>query len=181
MASDYGRNFGFRRSDETMAIREGRQKVPASGTFVQGECVVIDPANPGFLKRAAAGELAIPGYSGMLIQEEIWDRSVYGRQVLDSFALNEVLNNRLATIWSGAGTKVWFRNTLAQTRVDGRVIAAQGLLVDPAGMTAGEFLGWNGTGYAVVAPAADGSAPPAAHFVITLSNGVDYVEATRLR
>lgn len=174
MASDYGRNFGFRRSDETMAIREGRQKVPASGTFVQGECVVIDPANPGFIKRGAANEPAVPGYSGMLVQEEIWDRSVYGRQVLDSFALNEVLNNRLTTIWSGAGTKVWFRNTAAQARVDGRVITAAGLLQAPEGMTAGQFLGWNGTRYAVVADKAN------AHFVITLSNGLDYVEATRL-
>lgn len=181
MASDYGRNFGFRRSDETMAIREGRQKVPATGTFVQGECVVVDPANPGFLKRAAANEVAIPGYSGMLIQEEVWDRSVYGRQVLDSFALNGVLNSRLATIWSGAGTKVWFRNTAAQTRVDGRVIAAAGLLASPATIAVGDFLGWNGTQYAEVAPAGDGSAPPTAHFIVTLSNGVDFVEATRLR
>lgn len=175
MASDYGLNFGFRRSDESMAIREGRQKVPAAGIFKQGECVVLDPANPGFLKRGAANEPAVPGYSGMLIQEEIWDRSIYGRQVLDSFALNEVLNNRLATIWSGAGTKVWFKNTGAQTRVDGRIIAASGLLVAPAAIAVGDRLGWDGTGYAEVA---DG---PAAHFVVTLSNGVDYVEAVRLK
>lgn len=174
MASDYGRNFGFRRSDETMAIREGRQKVPAVGTFKQGECVVIDPANPGFLKRGGAGEAMVPGFSGMLVQEEIWDRSVYGRQVLDSFALDEVLNNRLATIWSGAGTKVWFRNTVAQTRVDGRVIAAAGLLDAPEDITAGEYLGWTGTKWGVVA------AGPTAHFIVTLANGVDYVEATRL-
>lgn len=174
MASDYGRNFGFRRSDETMAIREGRQKVPAAGVFTQGECVVIDPANPGFLKRGGANEPAVPGFSGMLVQEEIWDRSVYGRQVLDSFALGEVLNNRLCTIWSGAGTKVWFRNTVAQNRVDGRAITAGGLLDAPEGMTAGEFLGWTGTKWGVVADKAD------AHFVITLSNGLDYVEASRL-
>jgi hypothetical protein len=174
MASDYGRNFGFRRSDETMAIREGRQKVPAVGVFKQGMCVVIDPANPGFLKLGAANEKAVPGFSGMLIQEDVWDRSHYGRQVLDSFALDEVLNNRLATIWSGAGTKVWMRNTVGQNRVDGRVIGAAGLLDAPEGMTAGEYLGWTGTKWGVVADAAN------AHFVITLSNGLDYVEATRL-
>jgi hypothetical protein len=175
MASDYGRNFGFRRSDETMAIREGRQKVPATGTFKQGECVVIDPANPGFLKRGVANQPAIAGFSGMLVQEEVWDRSHYGRQVLDSFALDEVLNNRLATIWSGAGTKVWFRNTALQQRVDGRVIAAAGLLVSPTTIAAGDFLGWDGTKWAEVASDA------LAHFVVTLSNGLDYVEATRLR
>lgn len=180
MASDYGRNFGFRRSDETMAIREGRQKVPAAGVFKQGECVVIDPANPGFLKRGVAGQVAIAGFSGMLVQEEIWDRSVYGRQTLDSFALDEVLNNRLATIWSGAGTKVWFRNTVAQARVDGRQITAGGLLISPATIAAGDFLGWDGTGWAEVAAAAGGGAPATAHFVVTLSNGLDYVEATRL-
>lgn len=174
MASDYGRNFGFRRSDETMAIREGRQKVPSVGVFKQGQCVVIDPANPGFMKLGAANELAVPGFAGMLIQEEVWDRSIYGRQVLDSYALDEVLNNRLATIWSGAGTKVWFRNTTGSTRADGRVIAAAGLLDTPAGMTAGELLGWSGTKWTVVTDRA------AAHFIITLSNGLDYVEATRL-
>lgn len=174
MASDYGLNFGFRRSDETMAIREGRLKVPATGTFRQGECVAFDPANPGFLKRAAADEPAVPGWSGMLIQEEVWDRSIYGRQVLDSFALDEVLNNRLATIWSGAGTKVWFKNTPAQTRADGRVIAAGGLLADPTTLAVGDYLGWNGTAYAEALDATT------AHFRVTLANGVDYAEAVRL-
>jgi hypothetical protein len=175
MASDYGLNFGFRRSDETMAIREGRLKVPATGVFRQGECVVFDPANPGFLKRAAAGEPAVPGYSGMLIQEEVWDRSIYQTSVLDSFSLDTVLNNRLATVWSGAGTKVWFKNTLAQTRVDGRVIPAGGLLTDPTTLAIGNYLGWDGTGYAEVADATT------AHFIVTLANGVDYAEAVRLK
>jgi hypothetical protein len=175
MASDYGLNFGFRRSDESMAIREGRLKVPAAGVFKQGECVVFDPANPGFLKRGAANEKAVAGYSGMLIQEEIWDRSIYGRQVLDSFGLDEVLNNRLATVWSGAGTKVWFKNSLGQTRVDGRVVAAAGLLADPTTLAIGNYLGWNGTKYAEVAD------ETTAHFVITLANGVDYAEAVRLK
>lgn len=181
MASDYGLNFGFRRSDESMAIREGRQKVPAVGAFKQGECVVIDPANPGFLKRGAAGEIAVPGWSGMLIQEEAWDRSIYGRQVLDSFGLSDVLNNRLATIWSGAGTKCWFKNTPLQNRVDGRVIPASGLLADPTTLVIGDYLGWNGTHYAEVAPAADGGPPATAHFRVTLANGVDYAEAVRLK
>lgn len=174
MASDYGLNFGFRRSDESMAIREGRLKVPSLGTFKQGECVVFDPANPGFLKRAAAGEPAVPGWSGMLVQEEVWDRSIYGRQTLDSFALDEVLNNRLATVWSGAGTKVWFKNTPLQNRVDGRVIQAGGLLADPTTLEIGSFLGWDGTKYAEVADATT------AHFRVTLANGVDYAEAVRI-
>lgn len=180
MASDYGLNFGFRRSDETMAIREGRLKVPSVGAFQQGECVAFDPANPGFLRRGAAGELMVPGYSGMLVQEEVWDRSVFGTSVVDSFGLSEVLNNRLATIWSGAGTKVWFKNTGAQTRVDGRVIPARGLLADPATLTIGAYLGWNGTAWAAVAAGAGGAAPATAHFVVTLANGVDYAEAVRL-
>lgn len=174
MASDYGLNFGFRRSDETMAIREGRQKVPAAGTFKQGDCVVIDPANPGFLKKGAAGEDAVSGWSGLLVQEEVWDRSIYGRQTLDSFALDEVLNNRLATIWSGAGTKVWFKNTDAQTRVDGRVIPAVTKVASAATVAVGDYLGWDGTAWAEVA------AGPDAFMRVTLSNGVDYVEAVLL-
>ena len=179
MASDYGQNFGFRRSDASMAIREGRLKVPGTGTFKQGECVVFDPANPGFLKRAGANEAAVPGYSGMLIQEEIWDRSIYGRQVLDTFALDEVLNGRLATVWSGAGTKIWLKNTPASTRADSRVIAAGGLLASAATVAIGDYLGWDGTKYAETNGTTLTEAN--AHFRVTLSNGVDYVEAVRLK
>lgn len=175
MASDYGLNFGFRRSDESMAIREGRFKVPATGTFKQGDCVTIDPANPGFLKKAAANEALVPGVTGFLVQEEVWDRSIYGRQVLDSYALDEVLNGRLATIWSGAGTKVWLKNTAQVTRVDGRVIPARQVVASVATIAAGDKLGWDGTQWVEV----DGTTTNA-HLVVTLSNGVDYVEAVRL-
>lgn len=174
MASDYGLNFGFRRSDESMAVREGRQRVPAAGTFKQGDYVSFDPANPGFLKKAAGGQTPETGYTGLLVQEEAWDRSIYGRQVLDSFGLDEVLNSRQAIIWSGPGTKVWFRNTPAVTRVDGRSVAAVTKVDFTGGLAVGDGLVWDGAKYAK----AGAGVEPAMR--ITLTNGVDYVEATLL-
>ena len=32
MASDYGLHFGFRRSDETLRVSEGRFRTPVTGT-----------------------------------------------------------------------------------------------------------------------------------------------------
>jgi hypothetical protein len=174
MASDYGLNFGFRRSDESMAVREGRQRVPAAGTFKQGDYVALDPANPGFLKRADANVVPQTGLTGLLVQEEAWDRSIYGRQVLDSSALDEVLNSRQAIIWSGAGTKVWLRNTTTQTRADGRQIDGV-TKVDVAGLAIGDGLTWDGTKYV---KAGVGIEPLAR---VTLTNGVDYVEAVLTR
>jgi hypothetical protein len=169
MASDYGVNFGFRRSDESMAIREGRLKVPTTGTFKQGDCVVFDTANAGFLTLGAAGEEAVSGWSGILVQEEVWDRSIYGVNTLDSFNLDEVLNNRLAAIWSGAGVKVWMRNTAEQVRADGRTIPAATRWVT-TGVALGDYLGWNGTAWAKTTTAAE-------QFMrVTLVSG-EYVEA----
>ena len=71
MASDYGLNFGFRRSDESMATREGRFKTPAAGDpLLIGTAVEIDPATPGYLKASAAAAAAVSGLRGILVQEE---------------------------------------------------------------------------------------------------------------
>src|SRR5262245_36557613 len=100
MASNYGLNFGFRRSDETLSIREGRFMVPAAGTFRQGSYVVIDPAAAGFLK-AAPADTAIQG-AGLLVQEEAHLVSVYaaGDAGFDTFSsrLGVVQNGKRAII-----------------------------------------------------------------------------------
>ena len=80
-ASNYGNNFGFRRSADLEI--EGRQKVPATGTFRQGTLVQIDPAAPGYLKACAAGAVGKGGYIGLLIQEDAWDRSIYDSAMID--------------------------------------------------------------------------------------------------
>ena len=151
MASTYGLNFGFLRSDESVRVSEGRIKTPATGApLLIGTLVTMDPATPGYLKVAPANAPIVSGFTGLLIQEEAWDRSIYERQNVDSFALGVCKPNRLSVITTGAGTKVWFKNTPAQTRADGRVIDAVQMFV-PASIVIGGGLAWNGTRYIFVA------------------------------
>lgn len=173
MASDYGLNFGFRRSDESMRSgTEGRLKVPAAGTFHQGDVVTFDPANAGFIKLAAAGDPLDAGFTGLLIQEEGWDASTYEAAPGDSFTRGTVRNSRLCAIWTGAGLKIWLRNTAGQTRADGRVIAARTVLTAGAiALPIGGHLGWSGTQFTNAAAAANSVAK------VTFTNGVDYLEA----
>lgn len=145
MASNYGRNFGFRRSDESLANREGRLRTPAAGTFRIGGLVAFDPANPGFLKAAAANQVGEGGTVGLLVQEEQFIGSIYGKDVglYDSFDIGLAKNNTLSAIWSGAGVKVWMRNSAAQTRADGRAIAAV-TMVDLTDVAILDYLTWDG-------------------------------------
>lgn len=148
MASNYGLNFGFRRSDESMAIREGRLRTPAAGTFRIGSLVAIDPAAPGYLKVAAANQIGAGGTVGLLVQEEQFIASIYNADVglHDSFQLGLAKNNTLSAVWGGAGVKVWFKNTTGSTRADGRAIAAV-TMTDLTGVVIGDYLTWDGTKY----------------------------------
>lgn len=151
MASDYGRNFGFRRSDESVAVREGRFKTPAGGSaLLLGTVVSIDTASPGYLKQAVASAPIVPGFTGILVQEEIWDRSIYEAQRVDSFSLGIAKPNRLAAIWTGAGTKFWLHNTGSQTRADGRSISAVTMFTATS-VAVGRGLAWDGTYWVDVA------------------------------
>lgn len=149
MASDYGRNFGFRISDESRRISDGRYKTPAGSALKIGTAVAIDHAEAGYLKAADADAVLQPGSTGLLVSEEVWDRSLYEAQVVDSFQLGVAKADRLAVITSGAGVKIWLKNTAAQTRADGRVIAAV-TMVDLTGIAAGDQIGWDGTTFAKV-------------------------------
>jgi hypothetical protein len=175
MASDYGLNFGFRRSHEGISVREGRQKTPATGPqLLQGTYVVLDDANPGYLKVAAAAQDPVTGVSGLLVQEE-FDRSIYETSVIDSYYFGITKLNRLSVILSGAGTKFWLRNTIAASRADDRQIAAVTMFTGVP--VQGGYLTWNGNGYAC---AAAGAAPAGALARITNTNGSDYLEAVLL-
>lgn len=154
MASDYGLNFGFRRSDESMRTSDGRLKTPATGTFRIGSLVTYDAATPGYLKAAAANEVGDGATVGLLLQEDSWDRSIYQGRILDSTMLGTAINNRNAVITSGAGTKVWFKNTAGSTRADGRVIAAV-TMVDLTGVAVKDFLTWDGAKFIKGTGAAD--------------------------
>lgn len=175
MASDYGLNFGFRRSDETMRSgNEGRQKVPAAGTFHQGDLVELDPANPGFIKMSAAGAPIEPGFRGLLIQEEGWDASIYEAAPGDSFTRGLVRNGRLCSIWTGAGLKIWLKNTAAQTRADGRAIEAREVITE-TGLAIGDLVEWDGAKF-VEATGADDAAKAARAVGRATLVSTDYAE-----
>lgn len=150
MASDYGLNFGFRRSDESVAVREGRLKTPVAGTFRLGSLVQFDPALVGYLAACAASAVGEGATVGLLVQEEIWNRSIYETNHLDSFGLGVAYNNRPSVIVAGAGTKVWFKNTAVQTRADGRVIAAVTMVDFATPPVPMGYLTWDGTKYTPV-------------------------------
>lgn len=151
MASSYGQNFGFTRSDESVRWSEGGYRVPAVGTFKLGTVVQVDPAAPGYLKQAGSNVAPAPGYVGLLVQELEWDRSIYESSVdtLDSWQMGTAKNSKLAVITAGSGTKFWVRNTLSQTRADGRVIAAV-TMVTISGLAAGDVIGWDGSKFVEV-------------------------------
>lgn len=149
MASDYGLNFGFRRSDESMAVREGRHKTPSTGTpLLQGTAVQIDPANPGYMMQSPANPVPLTGFHGLLVQEDAHLFSIHEPLWRDTYQLGTTKLNKLSVIWSGAGTKVWFKNTAAETRFDGQNYDAVNI-VNLTGVDVGDGLGWNGTQWVV--------------------------------
>jgi len=154
MASDYGLNFGFRVSDESRRSSMGRVKTPATGALLLcGTAVEIDPANAGYLRAGAAGITLRTGASGLLVQEEAWDIPIYGPEYVDSWYLGVCKPNRLSVITSGPGTKVWFKNTPAQNRADGRQIAATSMYTGTP--VVGHGLAWSGTQWEDVADPLD--------------------------
>jgi hypothetical protein len=178
MASDYGLNFGFRRSDESVRVSEGRVKTPATGPLLMlGTAVELDPANAGYLKAAATGKGMRPGTCGLLVQEEDWDRTIYQSELVDSFGLGVAKPNRLSVITTGAGTKVWFKNTAGSTRADGRIIPAV-TMVTLTSVAVGRGLAWNGTTWVDVA---DPTAATSFMEVTYLDSAKGYVEAVFVR
>jgi hypothetical protein len=145
--SDYGLNFGFLRSDESSrSAAEGRFKTPVGSSLLLGTMVEIDPASPGYLKQSAADAEVVTGYCGLLLQELEWDRSIYESEagLVDTLMKGVAKANRLAVITSGAGTKVWFKNTSSVTRADGRVVAGR-TMATLTGVAVGDQLGWDGS------------------------------------
>ncbi len=176
MASDYGLNFGFRRSDESLRVSEGRVKTPKTGpVLLLGTAVEIDPGNPGYLRQAAAAAAPRTGVCGLLVQEEAWDRSIYGSERVTTSDLGAALKNRLSVITNGPGAKVWFKNSAAQTRADGRETLGV-TLVTLTGLAVGDSLGWNGTTWAETALEAE-----AFMEVVHLDIAKNYLEATLLK
>jgi hypothetical protein len=166
MASDYGLNFGFLRSSEEVRVAEGRFRIPAGVAWMLGTCVQPDTTSPvgpapltttpqerGELQQAPANAAPVTGYCGLLLQELEWMRSIYESDVglMDSFQYGVAKPANLAIITNGAGTKVWFKNTLLQNpRADGRVIPAK-TMFSTTNVDVGAELGWDGTVWAEAA------------------------------
>lgn len=155
--SDYGLNFGFLRSDEHVRVSEGGFKTPASSSLLLGTMVEIDPASEGYLKQCATNPTMITGFRGLLLQEHQWDRSIYeagalgeGGNALDSFQIGVAKANVRSIITNGAGVKVWFKNTAASDRADGRHIDAV-TMATLTSVAVGDVLGWDGSKYVKVA------------------------------
>lgn len=173
MASDYGLNFGFRRSDESMATREGRFKTPATGdALLIGTAVEIDGAEPGYLKQSAADAAPVSGLRGLLVQEENHLGSVFEAVPYlghDSLDLGLAKVDQLSVMWAGIGSKVWFRNTPAYSR--GKRSKDAVTVVDLTGVSVGDQLGWDGSKWVL----ADGTPP--GWLTVTHLVGTDYCEA----
>jgi hypothetical protein len=148
---NYGLNFGFRWLDDNRARKEARLRTPAAGgPFQQGSLVEYDAANPGFMKLAPASAPMVPGVCGLLVSEEVWIRSIYeaDREGLDTFQIGVVKPNQQAQVVNGSGSKIWLRNSVAQTRADGRVIAAVQVVTGLATAVVGSsVLVWDGGKY----------------------------------
>ena len=148
MASDYGLNFGFRRSDESNATREGRFKTPASGSaLLLGTAVMIDAANAGRLKQCGANQAPVTGLTGLLVQEESHIAgTVFGSSnpLLghDSIDLGAAKLDQLSTMWGGP-SKIWLKNTPAYSRGSRSKEAVS--IWTPTSVAVGDGLGWNGT------------------------------------
>lgn len=173
--SDYGLNFGFLRSDESSrSAAEGRCKTPVGSALLLGTMVEINPASLGYLKQSAANAALITGFSGLLLQELEWDRSIYesDAHLVDSFMKGVAKPNKLAVITSGPGTKVWFKNTAGVTRADGRVISARTLFT-AAGLAVGDNLGWDGSKWVE----SDGTTIPHVMKITAFDSGKGLVEA----
>lgn len=172
MASEYGRNFGFRRSDESMRRSEGRFKTPVASALKIGTAVEIDPASAGYLKASAANAVPVPGKSGLLVQEENFIRGTYDVVGYDSYDNGVALPDKLSVITFGSGVKVWYQNTGAETRADGRSISAVTMFT-AAGLVVGERLGWDGTKWVE----SDGTTIPHWFVVTAVDVAGGYVEA----
>lgn len=128
----YTRNFGMRSFENV--VRDGRSRVPKTGTpFKIGAPVQLNPAAPGaagYGELRAAPEATAPGQNcGLVIFEHIQNKADALTTQYDA-PHDSVPLGQYAQMMHGAGTKVWFQNTLDKALYDGRNQPAGGLLVD---------------------------------------------------
>jgi hypothetical protein len=153
------RNFGMRRF--TNLVRESRFRGLASGTeLVLGTMVEVDPSDPTRIRAAVdnaigGGGDVRTGNCGILWYEQ--DSQTYNDPRFGGAAgllpqdLDTAPNGRMVQVLSGAGAKVWFRNTGDSETEPGlnysNERAARTMVFGIGGATAtttiGELLGWD--------------------------------------
>lgn len=135
----YTRNFGMRSFENI--VRAARFRAPASGTPIKiGAPVVIDDANPGRVKEAA--EADAPGANaGLAVYEHIQFKGDALSTVYDA-PYDSVPLGQYVQIVRGPGVKVWFKNTLDKTLIDGRVTT--GYVPIEGAANAGGGANWTG-------------------------------------
>jgi hypothetical protein len=153
------RNFGMRRF--TNLVRESRFRGLASGTeLVLGTMVEVDPSDPTRIRAAVdnaigGGGDVRTGNCGILWYEQ--DSQTYNDPRFGGAAgllpqdLDTAPNGRMVQVLSGAGAKVWFRNTGDSETEPGlnysNTRAARTMVFGIGGATAtttiGELLGWD--------------------------------------
>lgn len=174
--SDYGKNFGFLRSSEELRVAEGRFKTPAGSSLKLGSVVEIDPAAPGFVKQSATNAALVTGFSGLLLQEQDWNRSIYETDIVDSLQKGTAKGGQQTVITSGAGVKFWVKNTAASTRADGRSVSAV-TMATLTGVVVGDTLSWDGSKFVKTGVA---STTIAIAKVTAVNVAAGYVEAVLL-
>jgi hypothetical protein len=148
-SSNATRNFGFRRFTNT--VREGRLRAPASGTVLKlGTGVEVDAADTDRVRQAtSATGTGGAGLVGQLVGA-LWyevDSQNYNDPRFGAAAgqspvdMDYAPNGRMVQVIHGPGTKVWFRNTEANTTEPGLNYPSTR---DEVVMVAN--LGFNGTG-----------------------------------
>jgi hypothetical protein len=148
----------------TNLVREGRFRAPASGTaLVLGTLVQIDGSDTDRIEQATAAAGVGVGGSGDVRTDLcgiLWyehDSQTFNSPPFGGAAgllpqdLDTAPNNRMVQVLHGAGTKVWLRNTAANTTEPGLNYDSDRdavTMVDSiSGVTVGELLGWNPSGY----------------------------------
>ena len=126
-SSNATRNFGFRRF--TNLVREGRLRAPASGTVLKlGTGVEVDATDTERVRQiTAASGTGGSGIVGKLVgilwyevdsqnyNDPQWGAAA-GQSPVD---MDFAPNGRMVQVLHGAGAKVWFRNTEANTTEPG--------------------------------------------------------------
>lgn len=145
--TDYGKNFGVRNSAEDAASREGRWRIPSAANggadFQNGDYVIHDADNPGFVKVAPTNTVPAVGVAGINVQSSGWYQTL-GKYEIDSLDRGKCQPGHLTAVWSGAvGIKLWYRNTPARTLFDGRTIPANTRL--KGDIEVGNYVTWSAT------------------------------------